>query len=149
MTSLCCDGLPSFFCPTSSKTCQYIESSLGIRMQRLCYSAVWVSIPFAEHLLSGYDNAIDSILLLPSLYRALEPVSITWNGIPLGLDCSIAKRVSCNLDYLATLRVFPRLDFTQSITLQSPLGPTHESNLRINVLQQPGALTFLSSPSRN
>ena len=105
-----CDG--PYFCRLSITLLRCLQrptsrQHIGNFLSGLLYSAVWVSIPFAEHLLSGYNNVIDSILLLPSLCRALEPISNTSNGISLGLDCSIVATEACKLDSLF---------ITQSIT---------------------------------
>ena len=156
------DAMVRIFAVSRLPCCQHIENFFCT----LLYSAVWVSIPFAEHLLSGYDNIIDSILLLPSLSRALEPVSITWNGISLGLDYPIATRETCNLDSFSTLDHLISLVFLHVDVSTARLCPVNhlapESDLRLsvlqkgsfcqlllthyldsNVLQQPGALTSL------
>ena len=65
---------------------------------------------------------------------------ITWNGISLELDCSIAARETCNLDSLSTLDHLTSLAFLYADVSTARLCPvnhlTHVSNLHMSVLQK-------------
>ena len=151
MISLCRDGLPSFFCPTSSKLCQYSESSLPDAM--VCISAVSRSpclgacnantskFSFAASSTSQSGSSFpsqnifcrDTIASLIVFYCCHHAVGhgTCFYASP-GTEFPWSSTVQLPREGHATwtlclhsiilpispsfMRMFPRLDFTQSIT---------------------------------